>query len=79
MEITGIDKIQTIRKSGENQEIQKTDLEDTISISSEVKKRSEWVEMLKQMPDIRQEKIEPLTVKPPTFAEVAQKIVDQIL
>lgn len=79
MEITGIDKIQTIKKAGESQEIQKADLEDTISISSEAKKRSEWVEMLKQMPDIRQEKIEPLTVNPPTFAEVAQKIVDQIL
>ena len=58
MEIVGVDKIQTVKKVGLKEGVQATRIEDSVGISSESKKRADWVEMLKQMPDIRLEKID---------------------
>lgn len=57
MEITGIDTIQTVKTIGSKEAIQAARVEDTVTISTDAKKRAEWVEMLKQMPDVRSEKV----------------------
>jgi hypothetical protein len=57
MDVSAVEKIQTVNKTVSQEAVQTAKLEDTLSISSDVQKKAEWVEMLKQMPDIRQEKI----------------------
>lgn len=57
MEITGVDRIQTLHKTHSKEGIAATRLEDTLTISADAQKKAEWVEKLKNMPDIRPEKI----------------------
>jgi len=58
MNISSIDQIQTVKKVCKSQVSQmQSEPLDVCSISSESKKKAEWVEMLKSMPDIREEKI----------------------
>jgi hypothetical protein len=75
MEISGIDKVQTIKKVEIQEGVQPAHIEDTVIISSESKKKAEWVEMLKQMPDIRDDKIAAALANPfPSLSAVAQRI-----
>jgi len=79
MEITGIDKIHTVQKAIKKEGIQAAKIEDTLSISTEAQKRADWVEKLKQMPDIRPEKVASIVSKDPLFhptilSEIAKKI-----
>ncbi len=74
MEITGIDTLQSVRKLGSKEGVQATRLEDSVAISGEAKKRAEWVEMLKQMPDIRSEKVES-AVQHRAASEVAEQMM----
>lgn len=49
--------------------------QDHLSISPESEKRAAWVEMLKEMPDIRPEKMEVAMQASPSSFELAQKIL----
>lgn len=76
MEITGLDTIQTVKKVGHKEAVQEARVEDTVAISAEAKKRAEWVDMLKQMPDVRPEKIAAALAHPPISpAELAQHMI----
>ncbi len=58
MEVTGIDKVQTLGKIVRKEAIAAARIEDKLTISAESQKRAEWVEMLKSMPDVRPERID---------------------
>jgi hypothetical protein len=58
MEITSVDTICSIKKNTLKECVQAPCLEDKLTISSEAKKRAEWLEMVKAMPDIRPDRIE---------------------
>lgn len=76
MEITGIDTIQTVKTVGPKEAIQAARVEDTVTISTDAKKRAEWVEMLKQMPDVRPEKIAAALAHPAiSVAELANHML----
>jgi hypothetical protein len=78
MDIAGIDKLQRLHKVANKGSVQQAaQLEDSLSISSEAQKKEGWVENLKQMSDMRPEKIKAaLSSHYPEnlFAEVARKI-----
>lgn len=79
MEISGIEKVQSLKKLVPKEGIQAARVEDTLTISTEAQKKAEWVEMLKKMPDIRPEKIEAalsLTITPAILRATAQKMLD---
>jgi hypothetical protein len=58
MEITGLGSVQTLQKISNKESVQGADqMQDRIAISAEAQKRAEWVEALKEMPDLRSEKI----------------------
>ena len=58
MEILGVERTQTLQRVSKKEIVPEVRLADTLTISNESQKRAEWVEKLKQMPDIRPEKIE---------------------
>ena len=76
MEITGIDTIQTLKTVGSKEAIPAARIEDTVTISADAKKRAEWVDMLKQMPDVRPEKVV-LSHSLISSAELAHHMVHQ--
>lgn len=83
MEIAKIDKVQTVGKVAQKEGVQAARVEDSLTISSESKKKAEWVEMLKAMPDIRPDKIESTLANAPIskniIAAIAQKIANSEL
>lgn len=78
MEISGIDKLQSLKKVTPKEGVQHAArVDDTVAISSESKKRAQWVEMVKNMPDVRAEKIQAaLMHTSPSPAELAQKMLE---
>ncbi len=78
MEISEIQKSKSVGKLQKNEGVrQQAKIEDRLSISSESAKRAEWVEMLKEMPDIRPEKIEAAFKSEPSSLELAYKILSE--
>ena len=79
MEILASDRMERIKRLKNKESIQ---TEDTLPISVEAKKRAAWVEMLKQMPDMRMEKInraatcDSSSFPVITLAVVAERIAD---
>ena len=65
MEITGIEKVRTVTQVIKKEAIAPAKIEDTLSISSEAQKKAEWVEKLKQMPEIRADKLAGVVSKDP--------------
>jgi hypothetical protein len=55
MEIYGIDSIQSVKTTALQEAVHAPHIEDTVIISTEAQKRAEWVDILKQMPDVRHE------------------------
>lgn len=76
MEIHGIDTIQSVKTIAIKEAVHAPHVEDTVVISTEVQKRAEWVDMLKQMPDVRNENmsvaLSRATISP---AELAQRMI----
>jgi|GEM_PF-3293769 Anti-sigma-28 factor, FlgM len=76
MEIAGVNSVHSVKQVIRGEAVQTACIEDTVAISSEAQKKAEWVEKLKQMPDIRPEKIAQALVAPPVSAsELAHKML----
>ncbi|MFC2049144.1 flagellar biosynthesis anti-sigma factor FlgM [Chlamydiota bacterium] len=76
MEINGITTIQTLNKASPKEGVQAARIEDKVTISSDAKKRAEWVEILKQMPDVRPEKIVAALSHPTvSAAQLAERMI----
>jgi len=76
MEISEIQKAKSVGKLQRKEGMQLTGkVEDRLSISSESEKKALWVEMLKEMPDVRPEKIEAARALP-SSQELAHKILN---
>ena len=80
MELSEIDKVQTVKKIHKKEATASAKIEDTLSISSEAQKKADWVDKIKKLPDIRPEKIEAALgreeglLQSTILAEVALKI-----
>jgi hypothetical protein len=76
MEITRIDTTHTIKKVVPKELVPTTHVEDSISISTDAKKHAEWVEMVRDMPNIRPEKIAAALLRLPiSAAELARHML----
>lgn len=75
MEVSEIQKTGSVGQLQRKEGIQKTEIKDHLSISSEAEKKAAWVEMLKEMPSVRPEKIESALHTSPTSYELAQKLI----
>lgn len=79
MEVNCIDKMRTVQKVVKKEAVQAAHIEDRLTISQEAQKKAEWVETLKNMPDIRADKIEGLNALDPLFhPEVLSAIAEKI-
>jgi len=76
MEISEIQKAKSIGQLQKKEGIQQTKVVDRLSISSESEKKAIWVEMLKEMPDVRPEKVEAALNSSPSNQQLAQKILN---
>ena len=76
MEISEIHKTKSVGKLQKSESIAPAKrVEDRLTISSESEKRAAWVEMLKEMPDVRPEKIAAALKSSPSRIELASKIL----
>lgn len=78
MEIAEIQKTKVAGQIQKNDGVSRAQVVDRLSISTESEKKAEWVEMLKEMPDIRPEKIERAIEADPTSLELAQIILNEL-
>jgi hypothetical protein len=77
MEISEIQKAKSVSQLRQKEGVQQTKVVDHLSISFESEKKAIWVEMLKEMPDLRPEKVEAaLDFTLPTSYRLAQKILN---
>lgn len=80
MEISGIDKIQGVKKLGQKEGIKAVPIEDTVTThSSEVQKKEQWVGMLKEMPEIRPEKIAAALSSKPHLEEIGSTLIERMM
>ncbi|MCH9627414.1 MAG: hypothetical protein K0U10_06655 [Gammaproteobacteria bacterium] len=75
MEISEIRGAKAIGALKKKEGVQQTAPQDRLSISPESEKRAAWVEILKEMPDVRPEKIEVALQSSPSSFELAQKML----
>lgn len=76
-EISEIQKAKALGNIHKKEGIGRAQAADRLSISPESEKKAMWVEMLKEMPDVRPEKIEEASGHAsPTSRELAQKILN---
>lgn len=78
MEIAEIQKTKAAGQIQKNDGVFRAQVVDRLSISTESEKKAEWVEMLKEMPDIHPEKIEGAIEANPTSLELAQIILNEL-
>jgi len=78
MEISEIQKVKSVGQLKKKEGVEHTStIKDSRSTSSECIKKAEWVKMLKEMPDVRPEKVTDAIHASPTSHELAQKILDR--
>ncbi|MCC5831553.1 MAG: hypothetical protein JJU12_00720 [Chlamydiales bacterium] len=79
-EISEIQKTKALGQIHKKEGVGRPQVVDTLSISSESEKKAIWVEMLKEMPDLRPEKIEEaLNSTSPSSQKLAYIILNQQL
>lgn len=76
MEITEIQKAHAVKSVQAKTEVKSvTQIVDGVSISSEAHKMARWVEMLKEMPDIRTDKVPESSLPSDINLKIAEKIL----
>ncbi len=80
MEVNVVDTVAVIKKCSPKERVERACVEDRLHISSEAVKRKEWLERVKEMPDLRTKKIDSNamhpTLLPSQIAATAHKIAE---
>lgn len=76
MDISAIGTTKSVGKTTKARALnQMAEIKDRLSISSEAEKKGMWVEMVKEMPDVRPEKIAAALSSNPSSLDVAKALL----
>jgi hypothetical protein len=83
MEITGLDTIHTVQKLAPKEALKEAlhtaPIKDPLDISSDARKKADWVEKLKLMAPIRPERIEAALAKEHTSPEILATVAQRLM